>query len=105
MLVLVLSIVIYSYVMPYKSKVANAIEIVVQLNFLTLLVLEVTPLFRDTLFVFPTPTDRDLERSRTECVDSPADTSSLTWLLLPFYYLPVLGLLLVGVIYLVLYSM
>ena len=103
MLVLVLSIVIYSYVLPYKSKVANTIEIIVQLNFLTLLVLEATPLFQETLYVFSAPTDEELERSRVKCVNSPADTSSKTWLLLPFYYLPLLGLISVVGVYTVFY--
>ena len=48
--------------LPYKSKVANALEIAVQLNFLTLLVLETAPLFQDTLFIFPAPSEQDLER-------------------------------------------
>lgn len=105
MLVLVLSIVIYSYVLPYKSNVANIIEIVVQLNFLTLLVLETTPLFQETLYVFSTPTYNESERSRVECVNSPTGTSLKTWLLLPFYYLPVLGLTSVVGVYTVFYIM
>lgn len=103
MLVLVVSIITYSYILPYKSKAANAIEIIVQLNFLTLLVLEATPLFQDTLFVFPTPSKEESDRSGVECLDSPMSASHLTWLLLPFYYLPVLGLMAAAVIYGVLY--
>lgn len=105
MLILVISIIVYTYVLPYKSKVANILEIVVQLNFLTLLVLETTPLFQETLFVFPATTEQDLERSSRECVDSPKNTSLLTWLLLPFYYLPVLGLILTASVYLALFLM
>lgn len=105
MLVLVVMIVVYSYVLPYRSKVANAVEIGVQLNFLTLLVLESTDLFQEALYFFRAPTDEDVERSRVECVDSPMGTSSKTWLLLPFYYLPVLGLVSIISVYFVLYMM
>ena len=105
MLILVISIIIYTYVLPYKSKVANTLEIAVQLNFLTLLVLETTPLFQDTLFIFTAPSEQDLERNSQECVDSPKDTSLLTWLLLPFYYLPVLGFTVTASVYIILFLM
>ena len=105
MLVLVISIIIYTYVLPYKSKVANILEIAVQLNFLTLLVLEITPIFQDTLFIFPDPSEQDLEISSQKCVDSPKNTSLLTWLLLPFYYLPVLGFIVTASIHLILFLM
>ena len=106
MLVLTIFIIVYAYVLPHKSKVANILEIAVQLNFLTLLVLETTPLFQDTLFIFPAPSEQDslsLERGSQlqKCVDSPQDTSLLTWLLLPFYYLPVLGFIMTASIYLI----
>ena len=108
MLILVISLIIYGYVLPYKSKVANGVEIVTQLNFLTLLVLEATPLFRETLFIFPAPTGKviDIEmKSDGQCETSPVTTSSLSWLLLPFYYVPLLALVAMvigyGVFYLV----
>lgn len=105
MLILVISIITYTYVLPYKSKVANTIEIAVQLNFLTLLVLEITPIFQDTLFIFPAPSEQDLEISSQKCVDSPKNTSLLTWLLLPFYYLPVLGFIVTASVHLILFLM
>ena len=105
MLLLVISIIIYTYVLPYKSKVTNTLEIAVQLNFLTVLVLETTPIFQDTLFIFTAPSEQDLEISSQKCVDSPKDTSLLTWLLLPFYYLPVLGFIVIASIYLILFLM
>ena len=105
MLILVISIILYTYMLPYKSKVANALEIAVQLNFLTLLVLETAPLFQDTLFIFPAPSEQDLERGSQECLDSPKDASLLTWLLLPFYYLPVLGFIVTASVHLILFLM
>ena len=100
MLVLVMSLIVYGYVLPYKSKVANGAEIVIQLNFLTLLVLEATPLFQETLFYFPAPTgDVNMERSGRQCMDEPPSTNSLSWLLLPFYYAPVVGVVTAVIIY------
>ena len=109
MLILVISLIVYGYVLPYKSKVANGVEIVTQLNFLMLLVLEATPLFRELLFIFPAPTgkvgDNEMKSSGHECEASPVTTSSLSWLLLPFYYVPLVVLVAMvigcGVLYLV----
>ena len=107
MLILVISLIVYGYVLPYKSRVANGVEIATQLNFLTLLILEATPLFRETLFFFPAPTgkagDAEMKSSSHECDDSPATTSSLSWLLLPFYYVPLVVFVALVIVYGVLY--
>ena len=109
MLILVISLIVYGYVLPYKSKVANGVEIVTQLNFLTLLVLEATPLFRETLFIFPAPTGKagiaDMKSDGHECDDNATTTSSLTWLLLPFYYVPLLALVAMVIGYSILCSL
>lgn len=92
-----ISISLYAYNFPYKSKVANIIEIVIQLNFLALLLLEQTPLVRETVFIFSRDTSGD------ECDSTFSNVSYIVFLLAPIYYAPLLLLVVVAVIYLVIY--
>ena len=72
--------------MPYKSKVANIFELVVQLNFLILLVLELTPFVREDLFVFSGSTSGGV------CNNIFSNVSYIVILLTPVYYMPLLVL-------------
>ncbi len=76
----------YTYLLPYKSTVANAFEVILLLNLIVLMLLDVTPIVRQSLFFFETD----------------VDVSRVSWLLFAFYYLPtvlLLGLLIVLAVY------
>ena len=76
----------YAYILPYKSTIANTVEIILLLNLLVLMLLDATPLIRETLFTFSPQTGIDAGRR---------GVSHISWLLFSFYYLPVV--LLAGV--------
>lgn len=94
-LVLLVMIALYGFVQPYRSKVANILELVFQTNFFVFILLENTPLIRDNLFTFP------VEDPTTTSVDESYESSisNLTWLLTPFYYLPLIVFVLVCAAY------
>lgn len=95
-LLLVVSTSLYAYNLPYKSKIANILEIVVQLNFLALLLLDITPIIRDELFVF----GGDTNNSGCNIFSR---VSYIVMLLAPVYYVPVVLLLVVASAYLILF--
>ena len=84
---LVIFLSIYVYLLPYKSTIANTFEIILLLNLLILMLLDATPLIRETLFTFPVQPIVDASRH---------GVSHISWLLFSFYYLPVV--LLAGLI-------
>ena len=92
-IVLVVLIALYGYAQPYRSTLANILELIFQTNFLILILLEGTSLIRDSLFTFPVTDNISSTR------DYESGTSPLTWLLLPFYYLPVVVFVLVCTAY------
>lgn len=93
--VLVVSLCLYTYYMPYRSKLANILELAMQLNFLVLLVLEHAPFVREDLFVFSENTDAGY------CDNSFSNFSNIVILLAPIYYVPLLVICVVAVVYLV----
>ena len=101
-LVLAIIITVYGFVQPYKSQTANFLEIGVQVNFLVLLLIEATSNIRELYFTFP-PLLQSNVTSEPECVDSLTGIAPITWILMPFYYLPLLVLTVVACVYLVLY--
>lgn len=70
----------YSYLLPYKSRVANAFEVILLFNLIVLMLLDATPLVKKSLFLF----------------EAGVEVSPINWLLFSFYYLPIL--LLVGLL-------
>ncbi|XP_064396716.1 uncharacterized protein LOC135343670 isoform X3 [Halichondria panicea] len=70
----------YSYLLPYKSRVANAFEVILLFNLIVLMLLDATPLVKESLFLF----------------EAGVEVSPINWLLFSFYYLPIL--LLVGLL-------
>ena len=87
-LVLVVIIAVYGYVQPYKSRVANVLELVVQVNFLIFMLLEATTFVRESLFKFSVHVSSNNA--------TPQGISFLSWLLLPFYYFPLVLLIVIG---------
>lgn len=90
--VLVLSVftTVSGYVQPYRSRLANLLETAVHLNFLFLLIINATTFFNNDFFVFSSNSVAD-SSSSDGCTDSIAGIAKVTWILMPVYYLPVLG--------------
>ena len=101
-LVLAIVITVYGFVQPYKSQTANLLEMGVQVNFLLLLLIEATSNIRELYFTFP-PLLQSNATSEPECVDSPTGIAPITWILMPFYYLPLFVFAVVACVYLALY--
>lgn len=96
-LVLVISLSLYTYNLPYKSKLANVIEVIVQLNFLALLLLDFTPSIRTDLFFFSVNADDGT------CSNMFSHVSYIVMLLGPLYYAPVLFFFIVGLVHLMIF--
>ena len=101
-LVLAIVFTVYGFVQPYKSLIANIIEMGVQINFLLLLLIEATSEIHDIYFTFPPILQSDAT-SQGECVDTLTGIATTTWILMPFYYLPLLVFAVVAGVHLVLY--
>ena len=83
MLVMVL-LAAYGYLMPYKQRTANWLEVIILVDFLILLLLRNNPILQEILSNFPAPTN-------ATCL--PLSTTAITHfaaLLSPLYYLPLL---------------
>ena len=91
---------VYGFIQPYKSRVANVLEMLVQINFIVLLLLESTSFLRDIYNVFPLP-QVTVEQSLNVtdvCTDGRSGVSVITSILLPFYYSPLLLFITVAII-------
>ena len=97
-LVTCILVAVYGLVQPYKSMWANILETMVLCNFFFLLILQSTlsQSIRDTFFVFPPPTAPP-NLTADGCSDEYSGIATITWFLLPLYYLPLLVLAIVGV--------
>ena len=93
---------VYGMVQPYKNTTANILEVIVLVNFLFLLMLQTTQQIVDDVFLFPTSNKINFSNSTVEnCSNKYSGVSYLTWLLLPFYYLPLLLLVVIGIGYII----
>ena len=95
LLVLCIILVVYGYIQPYKSLTANIVEIVIQMIFILLLALESTSFLRDAYNIFP-PSEVQTVNGTDVCKDDLSGVSLLTAILLPFYYLPLLLLIILA---------
>ena len=86
MLILMMTIAVYAYVLPYKEMFVNVIELLFQLILLIFLMLRSTEYIIDKYLRFP---DQNLEddRNMTRCSNE-TGMANLTWILFPFAYLP-----------------
>ena len=90
MFVIAVSATLYTYCQPYRSQLANFLETAVNLNFLFLLLINTTPFFRDDFFTFPSLTVNSADSA--DCAaGSLSGIALVSWILMPLYYLPVLG--------------
>ena len=102
--IMCIMLVIYGLIQPYKSKLTNVLELVVQINFIVLLALESTSFLKDTYNTFPTlpqmQASAQLNTTAADdstCKDAPIGISDLSKILLPFYYLPLLLLIITAI--------
>ena len=100
-LILALYTTVYVYVQPYKLKLTNMIEAGVNVNFFLLLILNTTAFFREEYLTFPAPAV--VANGSNDCSDSVSGIAAVSWILLPFYYLPLLVFCLVVLIKLLQY--
>ena len=91
-LLLAITIAVYGYVQPYKSMFTNILELILQVDFLILVLLWGTPYITEEYFVFePSP----ITSGRDECARDAMGIAEVTWILMPILYLPLIILLVV----------
>ena len=105
---------IYGLIQPYKSKLTNVLELVVQINLIVLLALESTSFLKDTYNTVPRLPQKQASAQlnttvtaaddSSPCKDAPVGISDLSKILLPFYYLPLLLLIITATGKLIQYS-
>ena len=88
-MVVAVNVTVYGYIQPYKSLLANLLEIAVNINFLFLLLINSTSFFHEDMFTF---SDISSNSTSSDCGSSIAGIAHVSWLLMPVYYLPILGL-------------
>lgn len=88
-LVLALFTTVFGYIQPYRSQLANLLETAIHINFLFLLIINATSFFHNDLFIFSSGSLTD--GSSESCTGSLAGIAHVTWILMPVYYLPVIG--------------
>ena len=113
MFIMCIMLAIYGHIQPYKNKLTNVLELAVQINFIVLLALESTSFLKDTYNTFP-PLQPQMQASAelnttaalsdSICKDAPVGISDLSKILLPFYYLPLLLLIITAIGKLIHYS-
>ena len=72
----------HGYVQPYRDLLTNLLEIAVNVNSVILLLMSTTPYFYDDLFIFA---------PYTENTGIHNNIAQVSWILMPVYYLPLLG--------------
>ena len=86
-MIVAVNVTVYGYIQPYKSLLANLLEIAVNINFLFLLLINSTSFFHDDMFTF---SDISSNITSSDCGSSIAGIAHVSWLLMPVYYLPIL---------------
>jgi len=85
MFILMVTFTVYAYILPYKEKLANFIELFFQLSHLMFLLVRSTKSIVNKYLKFP---GYEHIEGDTKSCQSKTDTTYLTWILLPFAYLP-----------------
>ena len=88
MLILMTTLAVYAYVLPYKDMLVNIIELIFQSSLLLFLMLRSTSNIVDNYLKFPNR-QYDDDMGIKNC-SSETGTAYLTWVLFPFAYLPLL---------------
>ena len=86
MFILMTTLAVYTYVLPYKDMLVNIIELLFQLSLLIFLMLRSTTNIVDNYLKFPNHQyDDDMDSKNCS---SDTGTAYLTWVLSPFAYFP-----------------
>ena len=87
-----LLIVVYGYFQPFQVTAVNIIEVALSVDTVILLLLRRTKTIEDVLGMSSGVQTQSIARndSDTDCVDEVGSITDYTWLLFPFYYLPLL---------------
>ena len=83
---------VFGFLQPYKNLYCNVLECLLSLDVLVLLLMRNTAQISDELQVLP-----QNNMTANQCADI-SGVTGFTWLLLPFYYFPVIVLAIVCVI-------
>ena len=83
---------LYTYIMPYKDMLVNVVELLFQLMFMLFLLLRSTRDIVDDYLVFPYHNNflDNISFLNKNCTDNETGVATLTWLLFPFAYFPLL---------------
>jgi len=83
---------LYFYIMPYKEMLVNIVELSFQLLFMLFLLLRSTQDIVDNYLVFPHHSNilDEINYLSKNCTDNDTGVATLTWLLFPFAYFPVI---------------
>ena len=92
--IFVLSVIlaVFGFLQPYENMYCNVLECLLSLDVLVLLLMRNTAQISDELQVLP-----QNNMTANQCTDT-SGVAGFTWLLLPFYYFPVIVLAIVCVI-------
>lgn len=77
---------LYGYIQPFEELHVNILETVLSINTLILLLLRNTEDIEDTLDTL----EGQLPRNEMVCQDKIRGVTIFSWLLMPFYYLPLI---------------
>ena len=86
MLILMTTLAVYAYVLPYKDMLVSMVELLFQLSLLIFLMVRSTSNIVDNYLRFPNRQYDD--NMGTKNCSSETGTAYLTWVLFPFAYLP-----------------
>ena len=86
MFVLMTTLAVYAYVLPYKDMLVNIVELLFQLSLLLFLMVRSTSNIAENYLQFPNRQYDD--NMGTKNCSSETGTAYLTWVLFPFAYLP-----------------
>ena len=104
LVVVCIMLVLYGLVQPYKSRVANVVELIVQANFFILLALESISFLSSTLSPSQIVQKADTNLNETDiCEDETTGISIFTTIQLIVFYLPLLLFIAVALIKLTIY--
>ena len=104
LVVLCTTLVLYGLIQPYKSQVANVVELIVQANFFILLALESISFLSSALSPSQTVQRADTSLNETDiCTDETTGTSLFTTIQLIVFYIPLLLFIVVALFKLIVY--
>ncbi len=98
MFVLAVTVAVYGYTQPYISLPANILEVFLSLDIIVLLLLKNTQQVVDQLQTYSSQSYcQEAFNATCQCDGSIEGVTSLTWILLPLYYIPLVTAIVVSI--------